>query len=785
MSKAEVSNRSGRESTPWRIRRLRHCIQAARTPSPWRHRSAPPAQPSLGVGQCSWICLPDWLWCPSKLPRQLIGRTAVLLRDSAYRRPVELGPYPLEALARDRSAADAEQHHRLSRDALAPAATPLAAAARRYAQLFCGFAEGECAPGQASGSLDPARRAREIKGAAYYLGAAHAGICEIPPWAWRSEEAGHSHALVILTAEGRAIEPDNPAHAWLQGAQGEIARLRAMEIAVCIAGQIRAMGHPAQAHCAGRSRVHLEALAVLAGVARRKGERLASPFLGEAFALAAVTSSYALAIDLPLAAGAKVHPLRHWWGLNGAVSGRERRRCAKRRSDLSRYPMELVRRVEKPTTLILEDEVPRVPLRANFFVRARHGDLGPKAQREVARFAYKHPLTEGMMPVLRSMVPHQDGPLAATPGIFGDPEANTRALKSLSYHLGADLTGVCEIPDYAWYSHGANGDPIAKRHKYALVMLIDQGYDTMEGASGDDWISGCQSMRSYLRGAEIAGVMAEFLRSQGVSARPQTNADSELLHIPLILLAGLGELSRIGELALNPFVGPRFKSVVLTTDLPLMPDKPIDFGLQYFCSRCLKCARECPVNAIPFGGKVMFNGYEIWKPDVERCTSYRIANQKGSACGRCMKTCPLNKVATADGSLLHRVGTWLGIRAFWLKPLLVPLAVWLDDWLRFGLRNPIKRWWQDLEMVDGVAVKPAGVNERDLDLGADRSGRKSPVGYYHAADMPLPKRAEAMPVCHRAAVDRAKLIETVDAAQARRARGGARPGHYIPGTWRR
>ena len=24
--------------------------------------------------------------------------------------------------------------------------------------------------------------------------------------------------------------------------------------------------------------------------------------------------------------------------------------------------------------------------------------------------------------------------------------------------------------------------------------------------------------------------------------------------------------------------------------------------------------------------KVMFNGYEMWKPDVERCTRYRVTN---------------------------------------------------------------------------------------------------------------------------------------------------------------
>ena len=739
----------------------------------------------------------------------------MLLRDSGHRRPVELGPYPLEALRKDPSLMEAERARKAAPPpAPAPPETPLlmrgahprapqlkglTAAARHYADIFAAFAEGESAPEKGDGSADLERRAAEIKGAAYYLDATHAGICAIPLWAWRgnaessppgsarespSQAIAQSHALVILAAHGREVEPDNPAHQWLQGAEQEIARLRALEIAACIAGHIRALGHSAQAHCAGRSSVKLESLAVLAGVVRRtQAGRVASPFVGEGFALAVVTTDYALAVDAPLAVNAKISPLRYWWGVNGAVSGRERRRCAKRRSDLSRYPMEWVRRVEQPTTLILEDEVPRVPQRANFFVRAAHGDLGAKAQREVKRFAYKHPLTYGMMPVLRSMVPHQDGPVAAAEpsGAFADAEASTKAIKSLSYHLGADLTGVCEIPDYAWYSHRPNGDPIAKRHKYAVVMLIDQGYDTMEGASGDDWISGCQSMRGYLRGAEVAGLMAEFLRSQGISARPQTNADSEVLHIPLLLLAGLGELSRIGELALNPFVGPRFKSVVLTTDLPLVPDKPIDFGLQYFCSRCLKCARECPVSAIPFGGKVMFNGYEMWKPDVERCARYRITNQKGSACGRCMKTCPLNKVVSADGALVHRVGTWLGVHAFWLKPLLVPVAVYLDDLFRFGWRNSVKRWWQDLEMIDGVAVKPrAGVNERDLDFDADTTGRKSPVGYYHANDMPPPSAEAPVPVNHRAAVDRANLIETVDAARTRRARDGAKPAHYVP-----
>ena len=318
--------------------------------------------------------------------------------------------------------------------------------------------------------------------------------------------------------------------------------------------------------------------------------------------------------------------------------------------------MERIKRVARPTTLILDDEVPRVSKRAAFFERALRGDLGDKAKAERTRFAVKHPFTFAMRGMQMAMVPFQDGEVAGARAP-GDPESNARAVKALCYWLGTDLVGICRIPDYAWFSHREDGSPIAPAHETAIVLLIDQGFETMEGASGDDWISGSQSMRAYMRGAEITGILARHLRTLGHSARAQTNIDSEVLHIPLILQAGLGELSRIGELVLNPFVGPRFKSVVVTTDMPLAVDLPIDFGLQGMCSKCNKCARECPCSAISAGPKVMFNGYEMWKPDVERCSRYRLTNPKGAACGRCMKTCPYNH----EGLLVHRAFLWLAI----------------------------------------------------------------------------------------------------------------------------
>jgi ferredoxin len=245
----------------------------------------------------------------------------------------------------------------------------------------------------------------------------------------------------------------------------------------------------------------------------------------------------------------------------------------------------------------------------------------------------------------------------------------------------------------------------------------------MEGSSGDDWVSGAQSMRAYMRGALLAGVMAAHLRRLGHSSRVHSNAYSELLHLPAMLMAGLGEMSRIGELVLNPFIGPRSKSVVFTTDLPLEIDKPIDFGLQEVCNMCRKCARECPCNAIPFGPKVMFNGYEIWKPDVEKCGRYRLTNAKGSACGRCMKTCPYNREDLVESEKL----LWLSIEL----PASRRALVEYDDASGGGQRNPAKRWWFDLEIVDGVAVKPAAANERDLDLGrAEKLAKTQKLAFF-------------------------------------------------------
>lgn len=693
------------------------------------------------------------------------------------RRPFHLGPYPIERLPK--VAASSAPRIGIPRTVeYSKSELPLAAAADRYAQIFAQARDGDIASARAPVPDEGELRLGDIKGAAYFLDASQVGVAQL-----RSSEGGvpgaHTHAVVICVEYGRLPEPDNMAHAWIDGAQGAIARQRAAEIAVSVAAHIRLMGFAARAHWSSCTEVCLNTLAYDSGLAVVRNGEMVNPWLGTQWACAAVTTEYELPIDHPLADDAltAARDANYWFGWSGAVSGRERARRLGRASHLSRYPMEQVKRVERPTTLILDDEVPQVPHRAAFFHRAAAGDLGAKAQREVARFAYKQPLALAMRSSIMSMVPHQYGDVSEPPcTTMEDPAKNAKAIRSLAYHMGADLVGICEVPRYAWYTHDRAGEPVTTGHRYAVVMLIDQGYETMEGASGDDWISGAQSMRGYMRGAEIAGIMADLVRGFGFPARSHTNAESQVLHIPLVLLAGLGELSRIGELVLNPFVGPRFKSVVFTTDLPLEVDQPIDFGLQYFCNNCLKCARECPCDAIPFGDKVMFNGYEIWKPDVERCTRYRVTNPGGAACGRCMKTCPLNKVVDSDGPLLARTASWLGVNAMWLKPLMVPIATWADDAMGNGERVLTKKWWLDLEVVDGVCVDPAKTNRRGIDPSRKVDPNRQKTAYYPASVMPFADEPQPWKVERKAALT--VQLETVDQARARWLAGGAAPDAY-------
>ena len=365
-----------------------------------------------------------------------------------------------------------------------------------------------------------------------------------------------------------------------------------------------------------------------------------------------------------------------------------------RRDSLNqRYASHRLRRVDRPTSRITGD-VARFDEREHGFNRALRGDYGPGPQRERTRFVEKYPFSGAMLAMQKHLVAVVDGPVAPERApLPDDPLMMARHMKQAAVYMRADDVGVCELPPYAPYSIDKNGDPVDLGHTHAIAILIDQGYESFAASTGRDWFSNSQSFRAYTGSGFIACMLADYIRRLGYSARAHHSMDYKVAVPPILLMAGLGEVCRIGGIVLHPFMGPRFKAGVVTTDLPLQPDKPIDFGLQQFCAACKKCARECPSSSITEGGKSLYNGYEMWRNDTESCTRFRTTNARGSSCGRCIKVCPWNKADT----WYHSVASDLAARSSVARRGLI----WMDDILGYGRPDPSRKWWFDMEEIDG------------------------------------------------------------------------------------
>ena len=380
--------------------------------------------------------------------------------------------------------------------------------------------------------------------------------------------------------------------------------------------------------------------------------------------------------------------------------------------DFETFPVDKLKRVDRPTTMINEDNVRRVRERDAGFCKASAGDYGETLKYEFKRFVPKHPLSGALSWMRNNMRPFVDGMIAPQKApIPEDPTTLARHIKETAYFLRADAVGVCELPPYAVYSHkfdfqnpDAGETQIDLDHKYAIAVLVDQDYRTSQAYTGNDWISNAMSMMSYSTSGFIAIILAEYIRRLGYPAKAHYAPFYDVVLPPILLWAGLGEMSRIGDSVLNPFIGPRFKGAVVTTDLPLLPDKPIDFGLQDFCTKCKKCARECPSGAISDGKKEMHNGYEKWPLDIQKCTRMRVGNQHGSGCGTCIKVCPWSKPYTP----FHRVVNWTMRHS----NLAHKFGIWGDDLLGYGKPDYSKKWWFDLEDVKGDGILTVPENKK-------------------------------------------------------------------------
>jgi epoxyqueuosine reductase QueG len=122
--------------------------------------------------------------------------------------------------------------------------------------------------------------------------------------------------------------------------------------------------------------------------------------------------------------------------------------------------------------------------------------------------------------------------------------------------------------------------------------------------------------------------------------------------VPLAVDAGLGEVGRLGYLLTRKY-GPRIRLSAVTTDLPLVPDAPVDIGVEDFCGICKKCGVCCPSKSIPLDDIIEVNGTLRWKLNAETCFDYW--GKVGTDCNICMRVCPWSHADT----LPHRLIKWL------------------------------------------------------------------------------------------------------------------------------
>ncbi len=194
--------------------------------------------------------------------------------------------------------------------------------------------------------------------------------------------------------------------------------------------------------------------------------------------------------------------------------------------DWETFPMDKIKRVDRPTTMIDAIKVKRVREREGGFMKAASGDFGPILQREFRRFVPKHPLSgslswmrDAMKPLLDGMAADRRAPLPTEPG------ALSRHIKETAYFLEGRCGGHLRASPYARstatvsisITPTAGEAAIELPHKYAVAVLIDQDYRTSRAYTGSDWISNAMSMLAYTTSGFVAIILADYIRRLGLS----------------------------------------------------------------------------------------------------------------------------------------------------------------------------------------------------------------------------------------------------------------------------
>lgn len=222
-----------------------------------------------------------------------------------------------------------------------------------------------------------------------------------------------------------------------------------------------------------------------------------------------------------------------------------------------------------------------------------------------------------------------DGSISKERKQVTDSIAMADEIRNTARKLGAGAVGITHVIQKALYQN------YETPFKYAISILYPMDYDEMEHVT--KLRGGMETMRAYVGITRIIVRLAQYIRSLGWPARAYCES-ADILHIPIAINAGIGELGKHGSL-INKEYGSNFRLATILTDLPMAVDKPIDIGVEDLCLNCRRCTIDCPADAIT-DSKHLVRGIEKWYVDFDKCVPYFV---KTFGCGICIQVCPWTK----------------------------------------------------------------------------------------------------------------------------------------------
>ncbi len=374
-----------------------------------------------------------------------------------------------------------------------------------------------------------------------------------------------------------------------------------------------------------------------------------------------------------------------------------------------------------PRTFRIVGEMQRVDERETPHPMMARGDFGERAQRwrhgrsgdAFVRIFNAGRATDPWNAMAHLFVQAPEGKVNPVVTPVGDPAKMSQQIKEIARFFGADAVGITHLDQAYVYTHRAHawrgdgtkdGNPITLNHKYAICMGLAGDNDRYMAAPSH--IADAHYSMGNTLSMIPAFMLAGYIREMGYPARWHAYNSMDVNPLPLAIMAGLGELGRHGMLIHEEY-GSRMHLMVVTTDLPLAVDEPVDLAVEEFCRYCKKCARTCPSRSITFSDvKDVYNGVEKWRINVDSCYMNRVAVNHN--CLYCTTSCCYNK---KPGVWYHTLAMGLLKKTpLRLRPLVVRPLVWMDD-LFWGKRPHVGMKWLDYDSdpPDGTCDVPGCV----------------------------------------------------------------------------